>query len=147
MPIRRLLTLLALGALAVSLSACQIVSSVSGPRSWTMAAGNGDGSQSVTNVRDASGKVQSVEFDPEDAVAGGGVVPVAGQPNQLDVPWTGGSCDKQVDIGIEGAGAGLVVNVKVTPDDSKPCDAMGVLHTLRLTLSEPLAPAAVAVRQ
>ena len=69
------------------------------------------------------------------------------EPNAIDVPWTGGSCDKQVDIGIASTGAGLVVDVKVTPDDTRVCDAMGVLHTLRLELNEPIAPAQVTVRQ
>jgi hypothetical protein len=147
MPVRRLLTLVALLVVATTLSACQIVSSVAGPRAWTMTVDLGDGMTSTTNVSDGSGKVQDIAFDPDDAVAGGGVAAVPGQPNTVDVPWTGGSCDKVVDIRIEGAGAGIVVSVTVTPDDTRPCDAMGVLHTLRLRLNGPIAPAQVTVRQ
>lgn len=133
-------------AVAATLAGCGLTA-VTGPRSWAVSTTGINGKEVVVSIADRSGKVTGIEVDPADAVAGGGVTAVPGQPNQLDVPWTGGSCDKLTEIGIDAAGAGLTVNVKVTPDETLVCDAMGVLRTLRLTLNAPIAPALVTVRQ
>ena len=144
---RRLLAVLALAAVAATVSACGVTGSVTGPRAWSQAAAGTDGTNTLVNVTDASGRVRNVEFDPADAVAGGGVSAVPGKPNLVDVPWTAGACDRQTDIAIASVGAALEVTVKIQRDDSKPCDAMALLHTLRLTLDQPIAPGLVAVHQ
>ncbi len=144
---RRPLLVLALIVLAVSTSACGIVGSVTGARAWSQTATGSDGSNAVINVSDASGRVRNVEFDPADAVAGGGVAAVPGTPNAIDVPWTAGACDVKTDIAIAGAGTGLSVTVAIQRDDSKPCDAMALLKTIRLTLDQPIAPGLVVVHQ
>jgi hypothetical protein len=141
------LRLAALVVLAAMVSGCALAGTVAGPRSWTASASNVDGRESVVSVTDRSGRVQDVEFDPLDAVAGGGVVVVPGQPSSLDVPWTGGSCDKWTAIDIVGAGAGLGVTVTITPDETLVCDAMGVLKTIRIKLDQPIPPGLVVVRQ
>ena len=138
---------LALAALTVSVAACGITGSVTGPRSWSQAAIGTGGLNAVVNVSDASGRVRDVEFDPADAVAGGGVKAVPGKPNALDVPWTAGACDTTTDIAIAGAGTGLSVTVAIQRDESKPCDAMALLRTIRLTLDQPIEPGLVVVRQ
>ena len=117
------------------------------PCSWTASASKVDGREQVVSVPDRSGRIQDVEFDPVDAVAGGGVTIVPGQANTLDVPWTGGSCDKLTAIDIVAAGAGLGVTVTITPDETLVCDAMGVIRTLRIRLDQPIPPALVVVRQ
>ena len=144
---RHLLAVLALAVVASTASACAITGSVSGPRTWSQAATGTDGSSAVVNVSDASGRVRDVAFDPADAVAGGGVAAVPGKPNVLDVPWTAGTCDTKTDIAIQGAGTGLAVAVTIQRDESKPCDAMAILRTVRLTLDQPIAPGLVVVHQ
>jgi hypothetical protein len=144
---RRLPTPLAIATVALLAAACTITGSVTGPRAWSQAAVGNDGSNAVVNVSDASGRVRDVQFDPADAVAGGGVAAVPGKPDAVDVPWTAGACDRSTDIAIAGAGTGLAVTVRIQRDDSKPCDAIGVLRTLRLTLDQPIAPGLVVVRQ
>jgi hypothetical protein len=144
---RRLRLALSLAVVAIAASACAITGSVTGPRAWSQAASGTDGTDTLVNVNDRSGRVQNVEFDPADAVAGGGVTAVPGKANQLDVPWTAGACDVKTDIDIAGAGSGLAVTVTIQRDESKPCDAMALLRTLRLQLDQPIAPALVVVHQ
>ena len=144
---RRLRLALSLAVVAFAASACAITGSVTGPRAWSQAASGTDGTDALVNVNDRSGRVQNVEFDPADAVAGGGVTAVPGKANQLDVPWTAGACDVKTDIDIAGAGSGLAVTVTIQRDESKPCDAMALLRTLRLQLDQPIAPALVVVHQ
>jgi hypothetical protein len=151
MPARRLrLTVslvLALVATCAMASACAITGSVTGSRAWSQAASGTDGTSAVVNVNDRSGRVRDVEFDPADAVAVGGVAAVPGKPDELDVPWTAGACDVRTDIDIAGAGSGLVVTVAIQRDQSKPCDAIGIVKRLRLRLDQPIAPALVVVHQ
>jgi hypothetical protein len=127
----------------LSLSACDLVASV-GPRSWSQATSNQAGDQATTNVTDRSGKVLEVTFDPADADLSNPVTAPAGKPRTLDVAWTGGACDLTTDITITGAGAGLAVAVAITPN-GKSCDAMGLPRVIRLSLSQPILPAAVTV--
>lgn len=142
---RHLVLVLGLLLASTLLSACGLVASV-GPRSWGQAASNQAGDQSTTNVTDRSGKVQDVAFDPADADLFTPVSAPAGKPRTLDVAWTGGACDMTTDITITGSGPGLAVAVAITPN-GKPCDAMGLPRVIRLTLSEPIPPAAVTVSQ
>lgn len=147
MPAARPATLLVSVLVALSSAGCALTGTVTSARSWTQAASGVDGRDHVTNVNDRSGRVQDVEVDSLGGQAGGGVVAVPGQPNALDVPWVGGACDTQTDVDIADAGAGLVVTVKITRDESNPCPAVGVLRSIRLHLDKPLAPALVDVRQ
>ena len=140
-PVKLLVLLLA----SVSLSACDLVASV-GIRTWGMATTNQAGTDSTTNVTDRSGKVLEVAFDPADADLFNPVTAPAGKPRTLDVAWTGGACDMTTDITITGAGAGLAIAVKITPN-GQACDAFGLPRVIRLTLSEPILPAAVTVAQ
>jgi len=145
-PARGILVPLLLAVLAaVTVSACDLVASV-GPRSWGQTASNQAGDSATTNVTDRSGKVLDVAFDPADADLFNPVTAPAGKPRTLDVAWTGGACDLTTDVVITGAGAGLAVAVTVTPN-GKPCDAMGVPRVIRLSLAEPILPAAVTVTQ
>jgi hypothetical protein len=144
---RHLLAALALAAVTVSSAACGITGSVTGPRAWSQASVGTDGSNAVVNVSDASGRVRDVEFDPADAVAGGGVRAAPGKPNALDVPWTAGACDRTTDITIASLGAALEIAVTIQRDDAKPCEAIGILRTIRLTLDQPIDPGLVAVHQ
>lgn len=143
-PVRRLL-LLALVLASVSLSACDLVASVA-ERSWGQTTSNQAGDESTTNVTDRSGKVREVTFDPADADLFTPVSAPAGKPATLDVAWTGGACDMTTDVTITGAGVGLAVAVTITPN-GKPCDAFGLPRVIRLTLTEPIPPAAVTVTQ
>ncbi len=139
------LLLLAMALASVSLSACDLVASV-GPRSWGQSTSNQAGDQTTTNVTDRSGKVLDVAFDPADADLLNPVTAPAGKPRTLDVAWTGGACDLTTEVTITGAGAGLAVSVTLTPN-RKPCRAVGLPRVIRLSLSEPILPAAVTVSQ
>jgi hypothetical protein len=141
---RRVISLLVAGLLV---QACAITGGVTSARGWTVGSADANGSSATTQVNDSSGRVQDIEIDPSDAVVGAGVVVVPGVANTLDVPWVGGSCDLQTDVDIQAVGAGLGVTVRITRDATKPCDAMGVIRTLRLHLDRPIAPGMVVVRQ
>lgn len=137
---------LALAAvLVLALAACDLVGVV-GVRSWGVAEDGPGGSRTV-KVTDASGRVNAVEFDPADADLFTPVSVPAGVPNALDVTWTGGACDKATDVAITAAGAGLAVDVSITLDDQRACDAFGEPRVIRLLLNAPIAPAAVTVTQ
>ncbi len=144
-PAARSLLLLAMVLASVPLAACDLVTSV-GTRTWGMATTNQAGTESTSSVTDKSGKVLDVAFDPADADLFNPVTAPAGMPTTLDVAWTGGACDKTTDITITGAGTGLAVAVKITPN-GQACDAMGLPRVIRLTLTEPMLPAAVTVSQ
>ena len=130
---------------SLSLGACDLVASV-GTRTWGMTTTNQAGTDSTTSVTDTSGKVLDVEFDPADADLFNPVTAPAGKPRTLDVAWTGGACDMMTDVRITGAGTGLAVAVAIT-SNGQACDAMGLPRVIRLTLSEPILPAAVTVTQ
>ena len=140
---RRLL--LALVLAAVALAACDLAAVV-GPRSWSLATTTSTGAAHAINVSDRSGKVTNVVFDPADADLFTPVTVPASQPNALDVTWTGGDCDLTTDVAIASAGAGLALTVRITPN-GQACDAMGVPRVIRLTLAQPIPPAAVTVTQ
>ncbi len=139
---RRLL-LAALLLAMLSLAACGLVPSVGG-RGWSMTAASQAGTDSTTNVTDASGKVLSVESDPAGADLFSPVSVPANRPNTLDVAWTAGACDKTTDIAIASRAVGLAVTVQIT-SNGQPCDAMGLPRAIRLSLSGPIAPGAVTV--
>lgn len=140
---RALLVVMLLASL--SLGACDLVASVA-TRTWGMTTTNQAGTDSTTTVTDTSGKVLDVAFDPVDADLFDPVTAPAGKPKTLDVAWTGGACDMTTDITITGAGTGLAVAVAITPN-GQACDAFGLPRVIRLTLSEPIIPAAVTVTQ
>jgi hypothetical protein len=141
----RLLLPAALAAATLALVACDLVASV-GTRQWTMSAEGQAGTRTVS-VTDASGKVLDVAFDPVDAELFAPASVPAGQPNALDVTWTGGACDTVTDVAISASGVGLAITVAITPDEELVCDAFGEPRVLRLFLAGPIAPAAVTVTQ
>jgi hypothetical protein len=129
----------------VVLGACSVVPEF-GPRSWRLATSNQAGVEQSVQVTDTSGLVRDVAFDPADANLFGGVTAPAGRPNRLDVPWTAGPCDAATTITIARSGPGLAVTVAITPGPG-PCDAFGIPRAIRLTLADPVLPAAVSVTQ
>lgn len=128
-------------ALALFLGGC---TRITGPRQWTETAELVSGGSFVIDVRDTSGRIDNVEIDPTGVQAPGGVANPTGQPNVLLVPWTGGACDRRTDISISANGAGLAIAFQTTVSP-QACDAIGVGHLLRLTSSQPIAPAQVRV--
>ncbi len=137
--------LLLVAAILVTVAAAGACSRVVGPRVWTASAELVAGGTYTVSVRDDSGRIDSVEIDPAGVTAAEPVSNPVGQPNVLLVSWVGGACDRQTDIGISGAAAGLALTIRTTvaPGD---CDAIGVDHLLRITASQPLPAAAVTVR-
>ena len=130
---------------AALVGACQFTSIAT--TEWSTTATNDAGGPHTVTVVDRTGNVDEVQFFPEDADLFGDSVTVApGQPNALDVVWTGGSCDATTDIEITAAGGGMGVAVTVT-GDGNPCDAMGTPRAIRLTLGQPVPPANVIVTQ
>lgn len=144
-PAARRLLLLGMILASISLAACDLVAST-GTRTWGLANTNQAGTGSTTSVTDRSGKVLDVAFDPADADLFTPVSVPAGKAGALDVAWTGGACDMTTEITISPAGAGLAVGVRITPN-GQVCDAMGLPRVIRLTLAQPIAPAAVTVTQ
>lgn len=145
-PAPRPLAAALLFVLALSLAACTtITDTITGLRQWTSSSELVGGGTYTIDVRDTSGRIDSVEIDPPNVEAPAeGVANPPGQPNVLLVPWTGGACDERTDIAIDGRGQGLAIKVATTvqPVD---CDAIGVGHVLRLTAGEPLPADMVTV--
>ncbi len=137
-------------ALAVAILACLVLGGcgrILGPREWTMQAARTDGSSYAIRVRDASGRIDNAEIDPVEPVPElDAPMNPPGEPNVVLVPWTGGECDAQTEILIEGNGSGIVILVSATSDAST-CTDVGVPHMLRLHGSGPLPAGAVQVRQ
>lgn len=125
----------------VALAGCQ---RVAGPRTWTMSADLAAGGTSTVTVRDMSGRIDNVEFDPAGVDRFGPVVNPPGQPNAVIVPWTGGACDVRTTIDIAANGQGLGLTVRPT-SNGQVCDMMAVGHALRLTAREALPAASVTV--
>jgi hypothetical protein len=132
--------------LALALSACTTITDVvTGPRQWASTSELIGGGSYTIDVRDSSGRIDTVEIDPPNVEAPAeGVANPPGQPNVLLVQWAGGACDERTDIAIDGLGQGLTIKVATTvrPVD---CDAIGVGHVLRLTAGEPLPADMVTV--
>jgi hypothetical protein len=145
-PAPRSLAAALLFGLAASLAACTtITDTIAGSRQWTETSALIDGGSYTLDVRDASGRIDSVEIDPPNVEApADGVSNSPGQPNVLLVQWTGGACDERTDIAIDGRGQGLAITVGTTvrPVD---CVSIGVGHVLRLTAGEPLPADMVTV--
>ena len=144
-PARVPLLLAVLAVATLALGACDLVREV-GARTWSTGFTNQAGTEHTISVTDHSGLVADVEFEPADANLFEPVTAVAGQPNTLDVAWTGGACDETTDVQITKAAAGLSVAVAIE-DNGQPCDAFGLPQVVRLTFAEPIAPAAVTVTQ
>jgi predicted small secreted protein len=120
---------------------------VLGPREWTMQAARTDGTSYSIRVRDTSGRIDNVEIDPTEPVpALDSPENPPGEPNLVLVPWTGGECDTQTDILIEGGGPGLVITV-ATSSTATACNDVGVPHMLRIRGSGPLPADSVQVSQ
>lgn len=115
-----------------------------GPREWTLSATRVSGGTFVISVRDTSGRIEDVEIDPAGLAVPDEITNPAGQPNVVLVPWTGGACDQRTDIAIEPRGSGIALTVHTTVAPG-PCDAMGVLHVLRLSSLQELPAAAVTI--
>jgi hypothetical protein len=141
---RRLLGLPLLLLAVALVGACQLTSIAT--TEWSTTASNDAGGPHTVSVVDHTGNVDEVQFFPEDADLFGGVTVAPGNPNAIDVTWTGGSCDAATDIEITATGGGMGVAVTVT-GDGNPCDAMGTPRAIRLTLGQPVPPANVIVRQ
>lgn len=141
---RRPIMLALLAVVVLTAAGCE-TTRILGPRTWTAAAESANGRTFVVNVRDTSGRIDSVEIDPAGADPFGEITNPPGQPNVLLVPWTGGSCDEQTDIEIAANGAGLSISLS-TRSTAGACDAMGVGHLLRITGTSPLPAAAVTFR-
>jgi hypothetical protein len=144
-PVLRVGTVLLVASLAcVALGGCN---RVLGPREWTMQAARTDGTSYSIRVRDTSGRIDNVEIDPTEPVPQlDSPENPPGEPNLVLVPWTGGECDTQTDILIEGGGPGLVITV-ATSSTATACNDVGVPHMLRIRGSSPLPAGAVQVRQ
>jgi hypothetical protein len=136
-------------AVAVAICACLVLAGcerILGPREWTMQAARVDGSTYSIRVRDTSGRVDNVEIDPEEPVPQpGGPMNPPGEPNVAVISWTGGACDTETDVLIEGDGSGLVVTIGVG-NPAAACGDVGVPHELRLHGSGPLPAGAIQVR-
>lgn len=130
--------------LLVTVLATAGCSRVSSPRDWTSTAELAAGGSHTIDVRDTSGRVDNVEIDPAGVDVFGAVANPPGQPSVLIVPWTGGACDEVTDIAIAANGQGLTLSVS-TQVSKRVCDAIGVGHALRITLSQPIPAAAVTV--
>jgi hypothetical protein len=134
--------LAATALLALALAGC--VGSLRGPREWNASAELVAGGTFVISVRDTSGRIDDVEIDPAGVAVPDEITNPAGQPNVVLVPWVGGACDQRTDIPIEARGGGIALTVHTTVAPG-PCDAMGVLHVLRLTSLDALPAAAVTI--
>jgi hypothetical protein len=144
-PARRIALIAALGTLAVATAGCGLTA-VTGPRTWAMGSTTSTGQEHTITVTDTSGRVTDVEEPPDAGFPAAPVVVPAGLPDRLDVSWTGGDCDKTTDVAIAPRGNGLAIRVTITPN-GQVCDAMGVTRVIRLTMAQPIPPAAVTVTQ
>lgn len=142
---RPAVALVALLAVALAAAGCSLTA-VTGPRTWTIAATTSTGQTNTVTVTDTSGRVGAVEEPPDAGFPAAPVVVPPGMPDRLDISWTGGDCDKATDVAIAARGNGLAITVTITPN-GQVCDAMGVPRVLRLTMTQPVPPAAVTVTQ
>ncbi len=134
--VRALALPLLLVCLSGSLVACDAVTRVTGPRSWVSTAELASGGKQVITVTDTTGKVTDAEIDPAGVkdTPTDSAVNVAGRPDQVLIGWVGGTCAETTDISLAAGQPGVAAVIKITPN-SDGCDAMGVLHVLRLTFS------------
>ena len=138
---RHPLTLALLVVAALAIGAC---SRFVGPMQWTQSVERVGGDDYTIDVRDTSGRLDEVEFDPPNVVVAQQVMNPAGQPNVLLVSWTGGACDERTDISIASSGPGLAITIRTTVAKGD-CDAIGIGHVLQLRSSQPLPANAVTV--
>ena len=116
---------------------------VESARSWSAVATSADGATHTVDISDASGLVTNAEIDPAGVPWSPGVTNPAGQPAVVLVSWVGGNCDKTTEIAIAARGSGLGISIQTAAGAT--CDAVGVPHMLRLSLTRPLPAASVDV--
>ena len=142
--VTRLAAVIALLALATAVTACDVVTTVTGPREWTQQVTLQDGSTQTITVRDTSGKIANVEIDPPGVQDPGEIANPAGEPNVVLVPWTGGACDTETSIDFATQGNGLAGELRIETSGDV-CVAMAVPHLLRLTTNVPMPAASVTL--
>ena len=135
--VTRISAIAAVIAISASVAACDIVTRVSGPTEWTQQVELQDGSTQTITVRDTSGRIDSVEFDPPGVEDPGVIANPAGDPNIVLVPWTGGACDTETDIEFTAADAGLAGTIQIETSGDV-CVMMAVPHLLELRLNTPI---------
>jgi hypothetical protein len=140
----RLTTVAAVLLLATGLAACDIVSQVTGPRTWTQEAELQDGSTQTITVRDTSGRITDVEIDPPGVQDPGAIANPPGEPNVVLVPWTGGACDTKTEIVFDAQGDGLAGTIRIETSGDI-CVMLAVPHLLRLTTTGPMPAASVSL--
>jgi hypothetical protein len=91
-------------------------------------------------LTDHVGAVVSIGEAPEglQPAAAEGFMTVPGRPTALVLHWVGGACDSRVDVDVQGTDA-LEFTLKVTARPG-PCEAMGVLRAVEVTLAGTLDP-------
>jgi hypothetical protein len=133
----RLTVLATLLALAATVAACDIVSSVAGTREWTQQVERPDGSTQTITVRDTSGRITDVEIDPPGLQDPGVIANPDGKLDQVLVPWSGGACDTETTVDFAARGDGLVGQLQAKTSGDV-CVMMAVPHVLRLTTNVPM---------
>jgi hypothetical protein len=140
---RPTLALVLATAVAVSLAACGLTA-VAGPREWRASAARADGTSVEIVVRDTSGRIAEVEFDPANVQPPVEIANAAGDATVILVPWAGGSCDTLTEFSFVARGQGLVGTVRTTTT-GQVCDMMAIQHVLRLTMTAPMPAALVTL--
>jgi hypothetical protein len=132
-----------LALIAVALGGCGLTS-LAAPREWTQTLEAAGGTSHEVVVRDESGRLTNVEFDPAGVGPAMDISNPPGEPNVVIVPWASGSCDVRTEIVFTAAGQGLAGTIKTTTT-GQVCDMMAIQHQLRLTAATPLPAAQVTL--
>jgi hypothetical protein len=128
----------------VAVGACSGLTAITGPREWSEQLTAGDGTTQTVTVRDTSGRITTVEFDPAGVQNPGGITNPDGNLEVLLVPWTGGACDVKTVIEFAAAGDGLKGTMS-TETSGDVCIMVAVQHLLRLTTNTPTPAASVTL--
>ena len=131
-------------AIAAALSACGQLTAIAGPREWGLDTTSTDGTTHKVVVRDTSGRITSVEFDPPGVQNPGTITNPDGKLDMLLVPWTGGACDVNTVIEFAAAGQGLAGTI-ATETSGEVCTMIAIQRLLRLTLNTPTPAASVTL--
>jgi hypothetical protein len=142
--ISRLAAVSALLIVAAGVAACGPLTRVAGPTEWVQEVGLQDGTKQTITVRDTSGRISQVAFDPPGVQDPGAIANPAGQPATVLVPWTGGACDVRTTIEFAAQGQGLKGTVAVETSGDM-CIMMAVPHLLQLTTDGPMPAASVTL--